>query len=370
MKHYFLTSTVMGLSTVLGAFAALPATTDPTLISVPSLSGGLVVGVTGYYLQPSTSNGDSDLASIDTHPANSNSSFFSNLLKIEPSYSWGWGANIGYIFANTGNDINLTYFNLNTGKETETIATLSPNDIEPVNLNPGQLKDIFDQVNADNDYQINQVDLTLGQSINVGCRLNLHPKAGLRYAHIERNHSAQLSGDFSQTFQDGSTFNLNTRAIMNDNSDYSGIGPIAGIDASYYMGMGFGMIAHADAALLLGNINSENDLSATSRFIFTTAEGQVQSQTSRGNFTFNNDSTQRIVPTINTKLGSDYTYLLNNAANSNITFEVGYQASEYYHALDRMVERVATLEQPGNIIHHTTSTLDLNGPYASLTLHL
>lgn len=110
MKRLTLALSTMGLSASI--FAALPAATDPTLINIPQLPGGLVIGVSGEYLQPSASNGDLDYAQIrQTLPASNNS----NIIKyVDPGYSWGWNANLGYVFPETGNDINLTYFHFDS----------------------------------------------------------------------------------------------------------------------------------------------------------------------------------------------------------------------------------------------------------------
>ena len=40
-----------------------------------------------------------------------------------------------------------------------------------------------------------------------------------------------------------------------EESDFQGIGPLIGVDASYYVGMGFGIVGHFDSALLVGNID-------------------------------------------------------------------------------------------------------------------
>ncbi len=370
MKRLLVALVTIGLASTVGAYAALPGATDPTLVNVPQLPGGFVMGGSAFYLEASPTNGDLNYGSVNFPVTNSGLNFFSELATVDSSYDWGWAANIGYIFPNTGNDVNLSYFNFHSSHSDHT-STFPNNFIGSDNFNPGQpgnsdLTSFF-AVDADASYNINQVDLTAGQYINVGCRLRLHPIVGLRYADVDRTlHTfgikhAQNSGDDAYT------------VIANDASDFSGIGPLAGIDGSYYMGMGFGAVAHADAAVLIGNIDDQLDIA--SNYI------TIPSTTIAINTIFNvrDDSNRRVVPVTDLKLGLDYSYMFNNAANSDVTFEIGYQASEYFNAVDNTTAFItsaaiahdATLAVPGAsfVEAHKTSNVGLDGPYASLTFH-
>ena len=97
---------------------------------------------------------------------------------------------------------------------------------------------------------INQIDLTAGQYIDVGCRLILHPYAGLRWAQVDRDLDAVYVATLSGTASSGAFF------ATRESSDFDGIGPIAGIDATWYIYMGFGAVAHFDSALLVGDVDS------------------------------------------------------------------------------------------------------------------
>jgi hypothetical protein len=360
MKRLSLALAAIGFSGSI--FAALPAATDPTVVNVPLLDGGFVIGVSGYYLQPSPTHGDLDYASANP---NTTTPFSSSLRSVDPGYDWGWGANIGYIFPQTGNDINLSYFSLSTS-DTNSVALPALDQnllITPIGI-------VTDALEAPNiasskaEYDINQVDLTAGQFINVGCRLRLHPSVGLRWASIDRKlnnfYTEPVVG--TEFVADGDNLSANQK------SDFDGIGPLTGLDASYYLGMGFGVVAHIDSALLIGSINS----SASTTYIEAT--GAIIN--SIDNNTFNLDSSNRLVPVVDAKLGLDYSYLFNNAANSDLTLEVGWQADQYYNAIDKIeaaavdVDSDGDLISPGQINERTTSRLGLSGPYATLTLHV
>jgi hypothetical protein len=171
---------------------------------------------------------------------------------------------------------------------------------------------------------------------------------------------------------------LSSFASVEEESDFSGIGPLAGIDASYYMGLGIGAVAHADAALLIGSIDVKSTILASNNSSLTVDNNGTTNASSVGVFNYENDSTRRVVPVTDLKLGLDYTYMFNNAANSDLTFEMGWQASEYFNAIDRLATSSSVpilgdatgLLGSSQILSTSTSSLGIDGPYASLTLHV
>ncbi len=342
MKRLTVAFAALGLTAAVNVSAALPAATDPTLVNVPELSGGFVLGVTGLYLEASPTNGDLDFASINAGLLNT---FSSRLQTVEPGFDWGLGLNAGYIFPNTGNDINASYFYLDTDKQ-KNVFTFVPNFITSNNFFQSITND-FIYAQAENDYRINQVDLTAGQFINVGCRLRLHPNVGVRYAEVQR--------ELDTFYLDNSDANSLSNV---EESDFTGIGPLAGLDASYFLGMGLGVVAHVDSALLIGDIDTQ-----THSVISINQAGTLNQLF----YKLQKDSGNRVVPVTDMKLGVDYTYMVNDAQNSDFTFELGYQASHYYDAIDRLA--VALGSASGNILMRKTSGIGLSGPYVSITFH-
>lgn len=293
-------------------YAALPAANDPTLINVPEYPGGFVLGVTGLYLQPTDSHRDLDFFELNGVQKN-----------VSPGFDWGYGFNLGYIFPQTGNDIAISYWHLDT------------DDRNVLNfIDQGQQE----QVTGKAEYDINQVDLTAGQAINVGCRLILHPVAGLRYADLERKLGLL-----------DTLINVSNPPFFSENrdSDFSGIGPLAGLDATYYLTQGLGLIAHVDSALLAGDIDSKATILQSGGGL----SGQVIA-----------DNNLRMVTNVNAKLGADYTYMLNNAGNSYLTLTAGYQVSHYWNAVDKLFGIGSGSRE--------TKDFGLNGPFASLTLSI
>lgn len=345
MRRLSLALSILGLST--SVLAALPATTDPTLVAVPQLPGGFVIGGSALYLEPSVTKGALDYAFFRESTTNP---FSIRRLDVEPGYDWGWGINLGYIFPNTGNDINVNYFHFDV--DDTDFAQGPPGSIS---IGENVVNPIFyNRASAKSEIDLNQIDLTFGQFIDIGCRLQVHPNVGVRYLDLERKLDSYfqfftLSGIFSDDL------NVNSKA------DFSGVGPLLGVDGSYYLGYGFGIVGHADTALLVGNADPTDHL-VNRLFILPTTS-------STSNLTSN--STRQIVPVVDGKLGADYTFVFNNNANSDLTLEVGYQVDHYFNAIDRHnILRQSGVPVSYTAVRNITSSLGLNGPYVNLTLHI
>lgn len=362
MKRICLALLAIGIT--LSGVAALPAATDPTVVMVPQLPGGLFLGVYGGYLQPISTNGDLDYANANS---GTESFFASELRNVEPTFTWAWGANIGYEFPNTGNDIKLNYFNFSS-KDTDFIFSF-PFSLTPIGFNLITIPSDFMMSAETTHYDLDQLDLLAGQTIDIGCRLKLHPNVGLRWADFERRNETRYFQPvifLPDLFNDVST---------NEKSNFDGLGPIAGLDASYYLGTGIGVVGHLDSALLIGDIDSKLDATA---IVFTPGFGTDSIVT----LDFKNESQHRVVPVIDGKIGVDYSYLFSCHSNAYLTAEVGYQVSEYFNLVDRLY--ATSTVQSGEahnltqfivagstqITARKTANWSISGPYASLTFHM
>jgi hypothetical protein len=332
MKHFLISLVAFGLTT--GTFAALPAASNPTEVSIPLFDGGFLIGATSSYLHISGSNGANDfLASL-------NVGYTSILKNVDLGYDWGWGVNVGYTFAQTGNDINLNYFHFDSDAISSAIAP--PGGIIDTNIV---------NIKEKADYDLDQVDLTGGQSINVGCRLRLHFSSGLRWSDVKH----EFNDDFLQRNQNPAL--PNGHVVATEKNDFDGVGPLVGIDANYYLGMGFGIVGHIDSALLIGNIDTKSN-ATTVNFVNPNTTITITGD-------FKAKSTRRVVPVTDAKLGADYIYLFNNSQNSNLTLEVGYQVSNYFNSVDML-----SISPNGVIQERHTSDMGLNGIYATATLYI
>jgi opacity protein-like surface antigen len=343
-------------------FAALPAASSPSEIIVPQLPGGFTVGGTLLYLQPSINNGDLDYASNSQIIFGSPGFATSQIERVEPGYGFGWGANVGYEFAQTGNDINLSYQHLKNTSEDSAYSTqnfLAPTHIifVPMQFNPE-----FQFASAKANVEWNRVDLTAGQMINIGSRLNVHPSAGVSYVDIKRTLNSSFYKIAPQLAQPTTSNAIQTNS---DHSHYWGVGPIAGLDASFYLGEGLGLVTHLQGGVLAGDITDN-----------TNANFQITNSTFiPASLQFNTGTNFRLVPTYTAKAGADFTYHFDNSFASYLTAEAGYQVNEYFNAVDSTTATFANSSIANTVIatgvaSRTSANLFLDGPYANITLHM
>jgi hypothetical protein len=342
---------------------------------VPQLPGGFVIGVTGYYLQGAFTDGDLDYAVINT---GTTSPFFSRFADVDPGYDWGWGINAGYIFPGTPYDVNVNYIHWSSSDNDHTIIPLAIAPAvqtvfitNPFNLNG--LTTFNDSpitlTNARAEYTLNQVDLTAGEYVFLGCRTIMHPFMGLRWADLERKLRTHLFAPNTVTIT-AARVPTGGFADFFEKSDFDGIGPIFGVDASFYIAYGLGIVGHFDTAMLVGNTHTKTDENALFNSTFSTTTTIV---TSTAFENFRGDSDRRIVPVIDAKLGGSYTFVFCNASNSDLTLEAGWQVSKYFNAIDRLT--IASVTFPGaanndaHILKRETSSFGFQGPYINLTFH-
>ena len=83
-----------------------------------------------------------------------------------------------------------------------------------------------------------------------------HGYTGLRYLDLENDHNRIFGVNFSNPGQPP----LIGTAVFNEKSDFSGIGPILGLDGQYYLGYGFSLAGHFDGAIVVGNLSANTNV--------------------------------------------------------------------------------------------------------------
>ncbi len=292
-----------------------------TLLMIPSQKGGVKVGLDPLYLR--ATNSDSDYATSFSFPPDTTDTVTTNAI-VDPSYTWGVYAQLGYLFPCTGNDITLGYTYLHTS-DTASLIPSSTSDISFVSVLPagslglaGLQPAVFDSATSKSEFTLNAADLEFGQRFMVdSCDIRLF--TGLRYANIN-------SDFFANAFIVNGNVPPNTVYIPQEfTSQYRGIGPRLGVEGRYSVQGGFGFDANVSSALLVGNIDAKYNaslaLSPTSPSI--------------ASFEETNGSSPRIVPVVEAKLGVDYAYIMDSDSKSSLVFEIGYQTTTYFNAVDR-----------------------------------
>lgn len=367
-----------GLTASLGAYAAVPTDAQPFQVVVPNLKSGIEVTLEGLLLRPS--NSDLDYVTV-TQPTLTTTGgglpiVFNNSQSISqtsPNFNFGFRVGLGYIFPDSGNDVQLNWTHFNHSDDDTTTAgpgqaLLTDLGTPLINLETSLV--IGDIVIANNevptatssaDFKYDAVDLDAGQYIDVGTRLRMRLFGGLRFARVESDRSDNYSASynvFGPDEDDPDDQELIGTLLYNESdtldSKFSGVGPRMGIDTSYHLGNCFGVIGHFAGALLVGNTKTTTNSATQLSFDPTPGvlfEG-TQSTSSENNET-------RVVPAFDAKLGLDYTYIFAN--QSMLSLELGYQWTQYIDAVDRLNANII----PG-VISRSTSSVGFDGPYLTL----
>lgn len=365
MKKISLATAALALTASLGAYAAVPTDAQPFQVVVPNLKSGLEVTLEGLLLRPS--NSDLDYAATDTlgfviNPVVPSIAFTNpkNVNSIDPGYNFGFRIGLGYIFQDSGNDVQLNWTHFDQSDDDN--VTAGPGQflvtkfglILPNLTNFGIPSTLTASGNVDS--KLDAIDLDVGQYLDVGTRLRMRLFGGLRFARVESN----VSDFYSAAYQVPTLPPTNILFTESDNlnSKFSGVGPRFGVDTSYHIGNCFGIVAHIAGALLVGS--TDTDTQQNWALAVNTVPGTVF--TSQLNT--DSDNTTRVVPAFDAKLGLDYTYIFAN--QSQLSLEAGYQWTQYIDAVDRLNNSLVDGVVGLGTVTRTTSSVGFDGPYLTL----
>jgi hypothetical protein len=210
---------------------------------------------------------------------------------------WDWGYRLtGSYHFNTGNDVTVNWTHFHSNARAANILTLiAGTDL----LMPSDFvgKDRFDQVN-----------IVMGQHVDLGMRDHMRFYAGMQYANIQA---------MAQTFITNPAIVAAVGSPLNlfDNTDYKGFGPSIGIDYSYDIYNGLSLTANGSGSILYGTSRYHEGLVVTD---FNLIEAQVYARK------------KAVVPSLEAKLGLNYAY---NFAQGTVNINAGYQAINYFSVL-------------------------------------
>jgi len=341
MRKWMFKAIIFNIAITTSAFAAhsTPASTFSFPITIPSMAGGFEFNIQGIYAQPTA---DSYTKSIDLEQPTSTTTTNTTLQTVNMDYNWGFTIGGGYIFNQTGNDIQLNWNHLsNTTTNISNINGTTPSTtlLNIINLSTftiatGQSA----QVNASVSISQDAADLDIGQYVNIGSALFTRWFVGLRYAKLHARDLLLLSGT--------QTNNLTIEAFSqtsNMQGTFNGIGPRIGVELNYMVWNAIGIIAEASGFFLPGTMRISSDVILTE----TKNNPAVVNESSHQN---------KVVPGYDAKLGLNYAKILNNNTLNTINFEAGYQTTNYVNALIDPFPYMAL------------SNLAFAGPYAGMSL--
>ncbi|MCE0722113.1 MULTISPECIES: Lpg1974 family pore-forming outer membrane protein [Legionella] len=291
----------------LGSSAVFAGTMGPVCtpgnVTVPCPATGWNIGGQALILQTMTDNDVSlNIATTPTGVA----------INTELDAQWNWGFQIeGSYHFNTGNDINVNWYHLDTGWNNHTFVP----SFDPDTLIGFGNKNRWDAVNGE-----------LGQFVDFSANKKIRFHGGFQFASIKRSVHA-FATDFDAGIPD---FTVG----FNGSTEYNGFGPRTGIDMNYVFGNGFGIYAKAAAAVLVGSQKHGYGVD----FVDTNGDGDVPF----GIFTVDvSGSRTSVVPELEAKLGASYAYPI---AQGDLILDAGYMWFDYIHALNTTVLPVTSTD--------------------------
>lgn len=324
LKHTVFALSLIGLSVAAiagtpGNNMVLPSGVD---LTAPDSTGIWSLGIEGLYVQSNNSFQYSPLGFFDA-----------NNKAVGNEWNWGIEADVGYQFAGSSRDVNLsyTYLGFDALDSTTTPALSSI-------IGTGNAYGKVDQ-------ELNAVSLTFGQLFLVGSRIGLHPFAGVQFADINSNFKSNTSFPLSIADTEA-TYSLTNKLT----SDFTGAGPRAGIDATLNLGCGFSVVGTFAGALLVGEMDAKNT------FMVSFLSASLQQVNKPENYT-------AMVPELDAKLGINYAYTFNPKIAMDA--QIGFEAVNYFNALDSDLYDI----QNFNSVNNTTN-FNYYGPYFRLQLNV
>ncbi len=344
MTLKFLPLTFLGLciaNSATAATAPLPKYIDKdgpvctSMLCAFKNPGGLYVGGTGYYVQPSETGiglvTDSWLFTVANGTQSQSKPF-------DPDYQWAGSVTLGYDIPMTANNIEVNYLYLknkthavNSFSNGSTLfgAILFP-DVY-FGPSPSFVSDAYLT------YRVDQADIKAGRKYtDTSGVFSIRPSLGVRYAQIKHNMDFMAPGHIA--------------------SKFSGAGPLFSFDGHYNLGHGFGLLGYIDYALMAGSMEASSEVTLGTTMSFTWPKRN------------------RVINNITGKIGLDYTHALTNTATW--TAAVGYQINEYLSAMDTLrgftglsVNTTGLNMGPQRIAGYETNNFSFQGLFLSLTLH-
>jgi Legionella pneumophila major outer membrane protein precursor len=232
---------------------------------------------------------------------------------IDPEHSLAFNVGMRYFVSECHNDIELNWTHLDSSDHDSFVA--APNQFVGPPFEIGPDASSFRLANGEVHFEYDAVNLDAGHVLNAGGPVEVRVFGGVQFARV----SDDLTGTF-ESF-DHTTSNANTTESL-----FTGVGPRLGMKAESNTGH-LQFLGEIAASALVGTMQSRMDFFANSPSLagLGITPPNTQSLTSP-------DAT-RVVPSLDTKLGSSYT--LPCTRYGLFKFEAGYQAAIYVNAVNQ-----------------------------------
>jgi hypothetical protein len=283
--------------------------------------------------------------------------------ELKPSYNFAFNLGARYQFQ-AGYDLSLGWTHLNSTTNTAVTAPNSQYFVGPdFTIGPfaGTIRSAAGSVN----FKYDVVNLDAGRYVDFGSRVQMRFFGGLSTGFLREKLQRTFNGVIPSgpPYQNPGAYT----AAYSNLSDFSGVGPRAGMSAAYDFAYGFGLLGEAAASVLIGNVHTTMDAFTTSAYLQANGvpNGLGQSIT--------NKNSTRVVPGFDAKLGVNYKHAF--AHNTLFIIEGGYESAVYIKAINQY-EPAATVASADSLaqglypttLNHTQNNYAVHGPFLKFRL--
>lgn len=258
--------------------------------------------------------------------------------KLEASFDYCWAGTyeLGYHFCDNYH-VSAAYFGYKDDSSTATIAGAGEH-ITSIDSS-GVVIVQYTAASSKVEYDLDQVEIKIGNTFSPSCRTLLQLDFGVRYANLERiMHNRYEGGDPSTNFE-------TKNGVLK--SKFHGTGPVFSAAPTFNIYDNFDVHLGVSTAFLIGHIKSTLDQNNN---------GSVGDSSN----TLSTPWTQANVPVVDLHAGLRYNYCF--AFGMTLELEAGYQFTDYF----RVINLVYPVFRTG--LEQINSDLKLHGPYISLRL--
>lgn len=301
------------------------------------------------YLQPSSSNLD---YAVLGYPFPVLSPHW-DVQAVDPSYTLGFDLRGRYYIPSTDYDVVVSWDHLNTDDSdfTQVASDSGQFVVFPFQAGPsfGQsINNPSQKARSNVKFYYDVVDADVGKNFNFGPNTAMRLFVGLSAARLKQTISTTF-GDNADTFSINST----------NNSKFTGIGPLIGVDGNYMFDNGIGFFGTLAGSALVGHLDASTDYTSSSPQL-TAAGIPINSQS------ISPDESTQGIPSIDGKLGVDYQHSVSQY--SIFTASLGYEYATYFNAIATYnPSLVASNVNTGSIalssLAKTMSNYTVQGPF-------
>lgn len=256
---------------------------------------------------------------------------------VEPDFNGGWRLGLDYDFG-SGTFIGTRYMSFDS-EDSDSFTRPEGGALWGTWLHPNSIIDDNDVTDASASYDFSQetFDVVAGKRFDLGGNAGLDFAAGLRYANVTQ--------EFDIEYHQVVTEELARHDYVTETNEFSGWGPVAGLDASWEAGSGFSFFGAVTGALLVGDF----DLS------YHDAWQEVGGSLSE-RIDLDGTVSNRVVPVVETRLGIGYAGELSNGML--LGARTGYEWQNWFNMV--VSERFADDVDP-QLMSTTTTDIGLDG---------